>query len=64
MAESYSTLIEQFPWVATLVGITCLVLAAWLTNSVFKRLILRGIQRVLSSTSYGIPIPPYATFNS
>ena len=43
MAESYSTLIEQFPWVATLVGITCLVLAAWLTNSVFKRLILRGI---------------------
>lgn len=53
MAESYSTLIEQFPWIATLVGITCLVLAAWLTNSVFKRLILRGIQRVLSSTSYG-----------
>ncbi|MCE3233349.1 MAG: mechanosensitive ion channel family protein [Rickettsiaceae bacterium] len=53
MAVSYTTLIEQVPWIATLVGITCLVLAAWLTNSVFKRLILRGIQRALSSTSYG-----------
>ncbi len=53
MAESYNTLTEQFPWIATLVGITCLVLAAWITNSVFKRLILRGIQRLLSSTSYG-----------
>jgi len=53
MAESYSTLTEQFPWIATLIGLACLVLAAWLTNSVFKRLILRGIQHALSSTSYG-----------
>ncbi len=51
--ESYTALIEKFPWIASVIGLICLVLAAWLMNSVFKRMILKGIQKALSSTAYG-----------
>lgn len=51
--EYYIKITEQYPWVAIIAGIICIIIAAWLTNALFKRIILRGIKNVLASTSYG-----------
>lgn len=46
-------LIHSTPWLPTVVGVTVLLLAAWVTNSVFKRIFLRIVDKALSVTSFG-----------
>lgn len=51
--ETIAAIEQQAPWLMTLGGIATLAIAAWITNSVVKRLILYGINKALASTAYG-----------
>lgn len=46
-------LTEHFPWAFTLIGVLVLILAAWLVNVIVKRILLRVINRMIASTSFG-----------
>ena len=50
MIENYNVLTTQFPWMVTFIGLSCLILAAWLITSIFKQLMLRGMKHAFSST--------------
>ncbi|MFV3076486.1 mechanosensitive ion channel family protein [Niveispirillum fermenti] len=49
----HNLIAENADLIRTLIGLTILILAAWITNSVVKKLVLRLIQRGLSLTRYG-----------
>ena len=46
-------LLHTTPWLPTATGIGILLLAAWVTNSFFKRLFLRVADKALSVTTFG-----------
>lgn len=50
--ERYAIIMKDFPWVVTLTSFVILILFAWLTNSIFKKLILKLAKRQLSSKDY------------
>ncbi|MCP5339367.1 MAG: mechanosensitive ion channel family protein [Sinobacteraceae bacterium] len=45
--------LAPYPWAFTAGAVVALLLAAWLANWLTKRVLLRGIQRVLHATSMG-----------
>lgn len=47
------TWLEEFPQLYTLINLCLLILAAWLANWIVKRLLLRGLLRVLQATPVG-----------
>jgi miniconductance mechanosensitive channel len=51
--ETFLTFESMPQIVSTLTGLLALLLAAWIMNSVVKRLILRGLQSALKHTAYG-----------
>ena len=56
MQEQLETLraaLAPYPWAYTLVVIAALLLAAWLANLLTKRILLRGLRRVLRATPLG-----------
>lgn len=56
MLEQLETLraaLAPYPWAYTLVVIAALLLAAWLANLLTKRVLLRGLRRVLRATPLG-----------
>lgn len=53
LTETFTTLSGDYPWSLTLAGIAVLTLAAWLTNAVVKRVLVRVIHRALATTAFG-----------
>jgi miniconductance mechanosensitive channel len=51
--KNYSEIIEYFPWINTLIGVTSLLLAVLLINIILKKVLLKVINNALSSTVYG-----------
>ena len=51
--EEIGTLMHATPWLPTAVGLMVLLLAAWITNSLFKQIILRLVSKALSFTFFG-----------
>ena len=51
--ENLRAALEPYPWAYTFVVIAGLLLAAWLANWLTKRVLLRGIKRVLRATPLG-----------
>ena len=49
--EHLRTALAPYPWAYTLAVVAALLLAAWLANWVTKRILLRGIQRLLAATA-------------
>ncbi len=45
--------LEQYPQLYTLISLCLLIIGAWLANWVVKRLLIRGLVRVLQATPVG-----------
>src|SRR5690606_13000237 len=45
--------LEQYPQLYTLISLTLLILAAWLANWVVKRILVRGLLRLLKASPIG-----------
>src|SRR5690606_41320229 len=45
--------LEQYPQLYTLISLTLLILAAWLANWVVKRILVRGLVRLLKASPIG-----------
>ena len=52
MLEKYTVIMKDFPEIATLVSVICLILFAWLVNIIFKGIILKIARRELPSGAY------------
>lgn len=46
-------LIHATPWLPTATGLVILLLAAWVTNSIFKRVFLRIVDKAINFTKFG-----------
>ena len=56
MLEQYEAAyawLESYPQLNTLLSALALLLAAWVSNWIMKRILLRGIERALRATSFG-----------
>ena len=53
--EQLRAWLQPYPWAYTTLVICALVLAAWLANWVTKRVLLRGLRRMLNSLPLGEP---------
>ncbi len=51
--EAAQAWLETYPQLDTLITATALLLAAWLSNWIMKRILLRGIERALRATPLG-----------
>ena len=51
--EAAQAWLETYPQLDTLITALALLLAAWLSNWIMKRILLRGIERALRATAFG-----------
>ena len=52
-AQALLAMLEPYPWAHTAIGVVAVLLAAWLANWLTKRVLLRGLKRLLRASPLG-----------